>query len=89
MSSQIASNGCVLSGSVSTDDSAHNIYEVAYSYSGCSGAWQVLNGVQFTGLAFNSTNDQLGNLMPPQLTMVVTGASATAKYGIISALSAG
>jgi hypothetical protein len=86
MSSQTASDGCVLSGSVSTGDAAHNVYEVSYSYTGCSGASQGLNGVQFTGLAFNSTNDVPGNLAPLKLIMAVTGASATANYGISSNL---
>lgn len=86
MSSQAASNGCVLSGLVSTGDPAHNVYEVSYSYADCSGASQGLNGVQFTGLAFNSTNDVPGNLAPLQLIMVVTGAAATAQYAIYSNL---
>jgi hypothetical protein len=86
MSSQTALDGCVLSGLVSTADTAHNVYEVSYSYTGCSGASQVLNDVQFTGLAFNSTNDVPGNLAPPQFTFVATGASATAKYGALFTL---
>jgi hypothetical protein len=86
MSSQTALDGCVLSGAVSTGDAEHNVYEVSYSYTDCSGPSQGLNGVQFTGLAFDSTNDVPGNLGPLKLMMVVTGASATASYGIVSRL---
>jgi hypothetical protein len=86
MTSQTASGGCVLNGSVSTADTTHNVYEVSYTYTDCSGAWQGLNGVPLTGLAFNSTNDVPGKVAPKQFTFVVTGASATAKYGILSTL---
>lgn len=85
MSGQTASNSCALSGSVSTSDSAHNVYEVAYSYSGCTGVYAVLNGVQFTGLATLNPN-----LSPAQILLGVTGASSTTgdKYAIISSLTA-
>jgi hypothetical protein len=82
VSSSTTANGCVLSGSVSTSDSAHDVYEVAYSYANCTGTYQVLNGVQFTGLAYLNTN-----LSPAQVTIAATGASATDKYGIISTLN--
>ena len=88
VSSQTTSGGCVLNGAVSTADPAHNVYEVSYTYTGCSGAWQALNGVPLTGLAFNSTNNVPGKLAPLQFTFVVTGASATAKYGLLSTLVA-
>jgi hypothetical protein len=81
MTSQAAS-GCVLNGSVSTSDSSHNIYEVAYSYANCTGGDAALNGVQFTGLAtLNSAQS------PALLLMAVAGASTTAEYGIVSTLS--
>jgi hypothetical protein len=85
MSGQTASNSCALSGSVSTSDSTTNVYEVAYSYSGCTGTYAVLNGVQFTGLATLNPN-----LSPAQVLMGVTGASGTTgdKYAIISSLTA-
>jgi hypothetical protein len=81
MTSQ-ASNGCVLNGSISTNDSSHNIYEVAYSYTSCTGSNAVLNGVQFTGLATLNTAQS-----PALLLIAVAGASSTAKYGIVSTLS--
>jgi hypothetical protein len=81
MTSQ-AANGCVLNGSVSTNDSSHNVYEVAYSYASCTGSDAVLNGVQFTGLATLNTAQS-----PTQLLIAVAGASSTAKYGIVSTLS--
>lgn len=82
MTSQSASNRCVLNGSVSTNDSSHNVYEVAYSYASCTGSAAVLNGVQFTGLATLNTAQS-----PAQLLMAVAGASSTARYGIVSTLS--
>jgi hypothetical protein len=79
MTSQNAGNGCVLNGTISTDDTAHNIYEVAYTYGNCTGTYAQLNGLQFTGLG--TLNSQLS---PHQLTLAVVGASATSKYGIVS-----
>jgi hypothetical protein len=56
MSGQNAANSCTLSGSVSSADSTHNVYEVAYTYAGCTGTYAAVNGVQFSGLAtLNST----------------------------------
>lgn len=81
MTSQ-AANGCVLNGSASTNDSSHNVYEVAYSYASCTGSDAVLNGVQFTGLATLNTAQS-----PAQLLIAVAGASSTTKYGIVSTLS--
>jgi hypothetical protein len=83
MTEQNASNGCVLNGSISTEDSTHDIYEVAYSFGNCTGTYAVLNGVQFMGLASLNTGTS-----PAQLTMAVTGASSTSKYAIISTLNA-
>lgn len=82
MSSQNPSNSCVLNGSVATSDPAHDLYEVAYTYEDCTGTYLSLNGVQFTGLASLNTN-----LSPAQLTMAVTGASASSKYAIVSTLN--
>ncbi|HXY97603.1 MAG TPA: hypothetical protein VEH00_11580 [Steroidobacteraceae bacterium] len=82
MTEQNASNGCVLNGSISTNDSSHDIYEVAYTFGNCTGTYAVLNGVQFTGLASLNTS-----LSAAQLTMAVTGASSTSKYAITSTLS--
>jgi hypothetical protein len=82
MTSQNPNNNCVLNGSISTKDSSHNIYQVAFTYGSCTGNYAVLNGVQFTGLASLNTASS-----PVQLGMAVTGASSTAKYGIVSTLT--
>lgn len=84
MTSQNPSNGCVLNGSISTSDTSHNIYQVAFSYGSCTGMYAVLNGVQFTGLASLNTSSS-----PVRLGMAVTGASSTAKYAIVSTLTGG
>jgi hypothetical protein len=82
MTSQSGSTGCVLNGSISTGDSTHDIYEVAFTYEDCTGTDAVLNGVQFTGLAILDTEDS-----PAQLSVAVSGSSSTAKYGIVSTLT--
>jgi hypothetical protein len=82
MTSQNPNNSCVLNGSISTKDSSVNVYQVSFTYGSCTGNYAVLNGVQFTGLASLNTASS-----PMQLGMAVTGASSTAKYGIVSTLS--
>ena len=82
MSSQSSTTNCVLNGSVSTSDSTHNIYGVAYSYANCTGNYAVLNGVQFTGLATLNSNAS-----PTELTIAVTGSSSSNKYAIVSNLT--
>lgn len=81
MTSQSANNGCVLNGTLSTSDTTHDVYEVAYSFGDCTGNYIVLNNVQFTGLAFLNASS------PAQLTLAVTGASATTKYAVVSTLN--
>ncbi len=75
-------NGCTMNGTVSTGDSTHDIYEVSYTFSNCTGTYQALNGIELTGLATLNSN-----LSPAQIIMAVTGASATAKYGLVSTLN--
>jgi hypothetical protein len=82
MTSQNPNTGCVLNGSISTNDSSHDIYQVAFSYSSCAGSNAVLNGVQFTGLASLNSGSS-----PVQLGLAVTGAFSTAKYGIVTTLT--
>jgi hypothetical protein len=82
MTSQSASNGCVLNGSITTSDSSYDVYQVAYSYEDCTGTDAVLNGVVFTGLASLNTNDS-----PAQLDIAVSGSSTSAHYGIVSVLT--
>lgn len=83
MSSQNPANSCVLNGSVITNDTAHDLYEVSYTFSSCASTYAVLNGVQFTGLATLNTN-----VSPAQITMAVIGTSmAGNQYGIVSTLN--
>ena len=83
MTSQNANNGCVLNGSISSNDSSHDLYEVSYTYGSCTSTYAVLNGVQFTGLATL-------NPATAQLTMAVSGASTSgARYAIESTLTGG
>jgi hypothetical protein len=82
MTEQNATNSCVLNGSISTADSTHDLYEVAYTFEDCTGTYATLNGVQMTGLASLNTT-----VSPAQLTMAVAGASATSKYGLVSTLN--
>jgi hypothetical protein len=89
MSSQNAANGCVLNGAISTADAAHDVYEVAFTYGNCTGAYAPLNGVQFTGLASLNTD-----ISPTQLivaaagTAAGSGAAGAGKYGIVAAFDA-
>jgi hypothetical protein len=83
MTSQSANNGCVLNGTLSTSDTAHDVYEVAYTFENCTGNYTVLSGVQFTGLAYLNASS------PAQLTLAVTGTSTTTttKYAVVSTLN--
>jgi hypothetical protein len=83
MSEQNPNNSCVLNGSVSTNDTTHDLYEVAFTYASCTGAHAVLNGVQFTGLASLNTSQS-----PALLTIAIIGTSAASvPYGIVSTLN--
>jgi hypothetical protein len=81
MTGQNPANQCVLNGSITTNDSNHDVYQVSYSYGDCTGAYAVLNGVEFTGLA--SLNS---GASPAELTMAVTGSSPAGKYALVSSL---
>jgi len=76
-------DGCSLTGTISTADTTHDIYEVAYTYSGCTGTYEPLNGVQLTGLAALNSS-----LSPAQVVMTATGTLNGNYYGIISTLTA-
>jgi hypothetical protein len=76
-------NSCTLSGKVSTADSTTNVYEVSYSYTSCTGTYQPLNGVQFTGLATINSS-----ISPAQLVMSAAGTLSGNYFGIVSALTA-
>jgi hypothetical protein len=56
---------------------------VSYTLASCSGSAQVLNGVQFTGLASLNTAQS-----PAQLAIAVAGTSSSGtQYGIVSTLT--
>lgn len=76
-------NQCVLNGTITAPSSSYNVYQVNYSFGNCAGTAAVLNGVAFTGLA--TLNNSIS---PAQLIIAVSGASSTAKYGIVSTLNA-
>jgi hypothetical protein len=82
-----SSSGCVLSGALTIDNSSYDIYSVAYSYSGCTGDYESLNAVQFTGMAVYNTD-----VTPAQVvigaTASVTTSSTTTYYGLVSSLTA-
>jgi len=87
MSGQNPNNSCVLNGTVSVVDTAHDVYQVAYTLSNCvdtaSGAFSALNGVALTGLAYQ---DPTYN--PVLVLMGVTGEDGAGHhYGIVSQLS--
>jgi hypothetical protein len=75
--------GCSLTGSVTTSDTTHDLYEVSYSYSGCTGTYEPLNGVQFTGLGFLNASES-----PAQVIIDATGTLNGDYYGIVSTLAA-
>jgi len=81
MASSGTTSGCVLDGTISTADPTTNIYEVAYTYSGCTGSWAVLNGVDFTGLAV--LNGSAGQIIMAAHNTPGVGA----QYGLVTALS--
>lgn len=86
ISGQDSSSGCAINGTVTDGDSTTNVYEVAYTLSGCTDAtYTDLNGLQFTGLAV------LNNTTPPN--QVVIGVTAQAAsggpyFGLVTALTA-
>jgi hypothetical protein len=83
ISAQNPSNGCVLNGQVSTNNTSYDVYEVSYTYESCTGTDAALNGVQFTGLAILNTG-----VSPAQLLIGVTGQnSGGTNYGLISGLT--
>jgi hypothetical protein len=78
-----ATSGCILSGTISTADATTDIYEVAYSYSGCTGTFSLLNGLALSGLAALNTA-----VSPVQLLIAVNGPGGGAtSYGLESSLS--
>jgi hypothetical protein len=83
VNSQDSTTGCVMNGTVSTGDTAFDIYEINFTYKNCTGNYAVLNDVEMTGLAVLDTA-----VSPQQLVIAVTGQSSDGSYGITSYLNA-
>jgi hypothetical protein len=83
MTAQSASTDCVMNGQISTANTGNNAYEVSYTLENCGGAYAVLNGISFTGLAILNTNAS-----PSQVVIGVSGTSSGgAHYGVVSGLT--
>ena len=82
VNSQDASTGCVLNGTISTSDTAYDIYQISFTYKNCTGSYAVLNDVELNGLAVLDTA-----VSPQQEVIAVTGQSSDGSYGITSYLN--
>ena len=88
ISGQNPNNSCVINGTVSIVNAAHDVYQVSYTLSSCvdtgNASYSDLNGVTFSGLAYQ---DPTYN--PILVNIGVTGLdSAGHHYGIVSQLTA-
>jgi hypothetical protein len=82
VNSQDATTGCVMNGTLSTSDTAYDIYQISFTYKNCTGIYAVLNDVEMAGLAVLDTG-----VSPQQLVIAVTGQSSSGSYGITSYLN--
>ena len=82
MTSQDASTGCVLNGTIGTDDTTIDVYQVSYTLESCTATAAVLNGITFTGLGYVDSTTS-----PAVLTYAVSGSGTAGNYGIVSALA--
>jgi hypothetical protein len=83
MTAQSATTDCVLNGQVSTANTSNNAYEVSYSLENCGGAYAVLNGIAFSGLAILNSGAS-----PAQVVIGVSGeSSGGVHYGVVSGLT--
>jgi hypothetical protein len=83
LSGQNATNGCVLNGTISNSNTSYDVYQASYTYENCTGAYSVLDGVQFTGLADYNPNES-----PSEIVIAVTGENGSGThYGAVLALS--
>ena len=55
ITSQEATTGCVINGTVSIIDARYDVYNVSYSFASCLGAYAFLNGTTATGLGVLNT----------------------------------
>jgi hypothetical protein len=83
VNSQDPTTGCILNGTISTSDTAYDVYQLNFTYKSCTGNYAVLNDVAMTGLAVLNSS-----VSPQQLVIAVTGQSSGGSYGIISYLNA-
>jgi hypothetical protein len=83
VNSQDATTGCVMNGTISTSDTAYDIYQTSFTYKNCTGDYAILNDVDLAGLAVLDTG-----VSPQQLVIAVTGQSSSGSYGITSYLNA-
>lgn len=65
---QDPNTGCIINGQASVIDSRYNTYNLSFTYSSCLGAFTVLNGSTFSGLAIYDNT-----VAPAQITVGVTG----------------
>lgn len=79
VNSQDPTTGCVLNGTVSTADTSFDIYQIDFTYKSCTGAYTVLNDIEFSGLAVLNTD-----VSPTQLVVAVTGTSTRGQFGLTS-----
>jgi hypothetical protein len=83
VNSQDPTTSCVLTGTISTNDTAYDIYQINFTYKSCTGSYAVLNGIQLSGLAVLNTG-----VSPTQLVYAVAGQGSSGQYGITSYLNA-
>lgn len=79
---QDPATACVGNGMVSLINASYNAYGIQFSYSNCTGAAAVLNGVQFSGLATLNSDTN-----PEQATIGVTGTAGATPYAIVFGLN--
>jgi hypothetical protein len=79
---QDAASGCVGNGMISIINANFNVYQVQFSYGGCTGAAAVLNGVQFSGLATLDNSES-----PEQALIAVSGQGGGLNYSLVLVLN--
>jgi hypothetical protein len=75
--------GCVLDGTIGTNDASIDVYQVAYKLENCTGDYAALNGITYTGLGYVDNTAS-----PLKLTYAVSGSASSAdNFGIVSSLT--
>jgi len=78
---QDPATGCVVNGNVGIIDSRYDAYSVQWTYSSCTGANAVLNGLTFNGIG------TLDNTVTPEQAIVgVTATTGTTGYAVVLVL---